>query len=47
METAELAKLIKSRRSIRFWEDKPVPEELLLQAVELATWAPNGANAQI
>jgi len=47
METAELAKLIKSRRSIRFWEDKPVPEELLMQAVELATWAPNGANAQI
>jgi nitroreductase len=47
METAELAKLIKSRRSIRFWEDKPVPEDLLIQAVELATWAPNGANAQI
>jgi len=47
METAELAELIKSRRSIRAWEDKPVPEELLLQAVELATWAPNGANAQL
>ena len=46
METAELAELIKTRRSIRAWEDKPVPEELLLQAVELATWAPNGANAQ-
>jgi nitroreductase len=46
METVELAKLIKSRRSIRVWQDKPVPEELLLQAVELATWAPNGANAQ-
>ena len=47
METVELAKLIKSRRSIRAWQDKPVPEELLLQAVELATWAPNGANAQL
>jgi nitroreductase len=46
METAELANLIKSRRSIRVWQDKPVPEELLLQAVELATWAPNGANFQ-
>jgi nitroreductase len=46
METVELAKLIKSRRSIRIWQDKPVPEELLLQAVELATWAPNGANQQ-
>jgi nitroreductase len=47
METTELAKLIKSRRSIRYWDDKPVPEDLLVQAVELATWAPNGANAQI
>ncbi|MBN1381762.1 MAG: nitroreductase family protein [Deltaproteobacteria bacterium] len=47
METAELEKLIKGRRSIRFWDDKPVPEELLLKAVELASWAPNGANAQI
>jgi len=46
METAELANLIKSRRSIRVWQDKPVPKELLLQAVELATWAPNGANFQ-
>lgn len=46
MEIAELAELIKNRRSIRAWQDKPVPEELLLQAVELATWAPNGANAQ-
>ena len=46
METAELAELIRNRRSIRAWQDKPVPEELLLQAVELATWAPNGANAQ-
>jgi len=46
METAQLANLIKSRRSIRVWQDKPVPEELLLQAVELATWAPNGANFQ-
>ena len=46
METSELANLIKSRRSIRVWQDKPVPEEILLQAVELATWAPNGANFQ-
>ena len=46
MQTAELAKLIKSRRSIRVWQDKPVAEELLLQAIELATWAPNGGNQQ-
>ena len=46
MEITELAKLIKSRRSIRVWQDKTVAEELLLQAVELATWAPNGGNRQ-
>lgn len=46
MELAELADLIKSRRSIRRWQDKEVPEELLWQAIELATWAPNGGNQQ-
>lgn len=46
METTELADLIKSRRSVRIWQDKRIPEQLLLQAVELATWAPNGGNRQ-
>ena len=46
MKMADLAKLIKGRRSIRLLQDKPVAEELLLQAVELATWAPNGGNQQ-
>jgi nitroreductase len=46
METAELAKLIKSRRSVRSWQERPVPEDLLWQAVEMATWAPNGGNQQ-
>lgn len=46
METDELARLIKSRRSIRAWQKKAVPEELLLKAVEIATWAPNGGNFQ-
>ncbi len=46
METAELAKVIKGRRSVRLWQDKPVPEKLLLEAIELATWAPNGGNRQ-
>jgi nitroreductase len=46
MKTTELAELIKSRRSIRSWQDKPVPEKLLLEAVELATYAPNGGNQQ-
>jgi nitroreductase len=46
METANLASLIKSRRSVRKWQSKQVPEELLLQAVELATWASNAGNFQ-
>ncbi len=46
MDITELTKLIKSRRSIRTWQDKPVPEDLLMQAIELATWAPNGGNQQ-
>jgi nitroreductase len=46
MEPAELTKLIKTRRSIRSFQDKPVPETLLVQAIETATWAPNGGNAQ-
>lgn len=46
MKTSEIADLIKSRRSIRSWLEKPVEEDLLLQAIELATWAPNGGNQQ-
>ncbi|MEE8413191.1 MAG: nitroreductase family protein [Dehalococcoidales bacterium] len=45
-EMTELAQVIKERRSIRKWQDKPVPEELLLSAIELATWAPNNGNRQ-
>ncbi|MFC1846232.1 nitroreductase family protein [Chloroflexota bacterium] len=46
METTDLAGLIKSRRSIRKWQDREVPAELLMQAIELATHAPNGGNQQ-
>lgn len=46
MELTDLATLIKGRRSIRKWQDKDVSEELLLQAIELATWAPSGGNQQ-
>ena len=42
MELTDLASLIRSRRSIRRWQDREVSEDLLLQAIELATWAPNG-----
>ena len=46
MDTTDLADLIKTRRSIRAWQDRPVSEETLLQAIEVATYAPNGGNRQ-
>ncbi len=46
MNTADLANLVKGRRSIRAWQSKAVPEEMLLQALELATYAPNAGNQQ-
>ena len=46
MNTEELEKLIRERRSIRKWKEKEVSDELLKKAVELATWAPNGGNYQ-
>jgi nitroreductase len=42
----DLADLMKSRRSIRAWQNRPVPEDLLVQAIELATYAPNAGNQQ-
>jgi len=42
----ELAELTRTRRSVRRFEDRPVPEDLVLKALELATWAPNGGNQQ-
>jgi len=46
MKWEELSELTMTRRSIRRFEDRPVPEELLVKALELATWAPNGGNHQ-
>jgi len=42
----ELDELIKTRRSIRKFQEKPVPEDLLLKALEMATWVPNSGNYQ-
>jgi nitroreductase len=46
MDPQSLESLIKSRRSIRRWRQTPVPDDLILKAIELATWAPNGGNRQ-
>jgi nitroreductase len=42
----DLAQAIRNRRTIRKYLDKDVPEELLVQAFELARWAPSGGNFQ-
>lgn len=46
MELDELERLIKTRRSIRAFQGREVPDELIRKAIELATWAPNGGNFQ-
>ena len=43
---SELMEIIKSRRSIRKYEDKPVPQDLLNQVLEAVQWAPSWANTQ-
>ena len=35
-----------SRRSIRQWKAQPVPEDVLLQAIEAASWCPNSGGKQ-
>ena len=37
---------IKNRRSIRRFEDKPVPEELIRKIIEAGQWAPSACNRQ-
>jgi nitroreductase len=38
--------LIKSRRSIRKYKDKPVPKKLVEQVVDAGIWAPSSMNRQ-
>jgi nitroreductase len=42
----EILNLLKSRRSIRIYQDKPIPQDLILQILEAGRWAPTGANLQ-
>ena len=43
----ELKEVIKNRKSIREYEDTPVPEDKLLRVLEAARLAPSGANKQL
>ena len=42
----DILELIKSRRAIREYQNKPVPKELLNQIVEAGIWAPSSMNRQ-
>jgi len=42
----ELSTAIRSRRSIRSYQSRPIPEDVLRELVELANWAPSAGNLQ-
>jgi coenzyme F420-0:L-glutamate ligase/coenzyme F420-1:gamma-L-glutamate ligase len=47
MESAEkFYHLIRNRRAIRRYEDRPIPEKLIERLLEVAIWAPSAHNRQ-
>lgn len=42
----DLFDIIKSRRSIRQYLDKPIPREIIDKLIEAGKWAPSGMNEQ-
>jgi nitroreductase/Pyruvate/2-oxoacid:ferredoxin oxidoreductase delta subunit len=38
--------ILKSRRSIRAYQEKPVPREMLAKLIDIARYAPSGTNSQ-
>jgi nitroreductase/NAD-dependent dihydropyrimidine dehydrogenase PreA subunit len=45
-DPAQSALFLRSRRSIRCYEDKPVPREKILKLLDIARFAPSGHNSQ-
>jgi nitroreductase len=43
---SDLMSIMKGRRSIRRYQDKPVPEEHLQKILEAVQWSPSWANSQ-
>jgi len=41
-----LERLFKERRSIRKWQKRPVPQELIIKALQAAFWSPNSGGKQ-
>ena len=43
----QAAQFLRSRRSIRFYQDKPVEKEKIQRLIEIARYAPTGSNTQL
>lgn len=43
---ADVAHLLRSRRSIRVYQEKPVPRDALRDLIDIARYAPTGTNSQ-
>ena len=46
MDYGDLVKLVKTRRSIRNFKTDSIPDEDVDRIIEVARWAPSGANSQ-
>lgn len=46
MDETDLLHLLRSRRSIRAYTGREIPEDLLLKLIEAARWAPSAVNSQ-
>jgi nitroreductase/NAD-dependent dihydropyrimidine dehydrogenase PreA subunit len=43
----QAVQFLRSRRSVRFFKDKPVEQDTLQQLIEMARYAPTGSNSQL
>ncbi len=43
----QVVQLLRSRRSVRLFKDKPVEKEIVQQLIEIARYAPTGSNMQL
>ena len=43
---ADLGELMRTRRAVRRFDDRPVPDDLVGEILEAARWAPSPANLQ-
>ena len=46
IDAAEFVKLCESRRSVRVFENAPIPEDVVEKCLDLAMLAPNSSNLQ-